>query len=81
MSTYFATSDTIEIHSVNSSLPISIFHGINDNVVDESLGRAAVERLSAAGFAPEYQTYPMAHSVCMEEINAISNWIQGILSA
>ena len=81
MSTYFATSNTIEIHSANSSLPISIFHGVNDKVVDECLGKSAVKTLSAAGFAPEYKAYPMAHSVCIQEVSDISNWIERTLSA
>jgi len=81
MSTYFATSDSIEIHRANRSLPIKIFHGINDPVVDESLGKSAVDKLSAAGLSPDYQSYPMAHSVCNEEVSAISYWMQHILSA
>jgi phospholipase/carboxylesterase len=81
MSTYFATSDSIEIHSANRSLPIKIFHGIDDLVVDESLAKSAMNKLSAAGLSPSYQSYPMAHSVCGEEVVAISHWMQHILSA
>ena len=81
MSTYFATSDSIEVHKANRALPIKIFHGTSDTVVSESLGRSAVDRLSALGFSPDYQTYPMAHTVCAEEVQATSSWIQSVLDA
>ena len=81
MSTYFATSDSVQLHSANSSLPIKIFHGTEDPVVSESLGTLAVDKLSAMGLSPDYQTYPMAHTVCAEEVDAISSWIQHVLSA
>ena len=81
MSTYFATSNHIELNPANRSLPITIFHGTQDSVVDESLGRLAVDKLLAMGLSPDYQTYAMAHTVCPEEVDAISSWIKNILSA
>ncbi|MFT6220790.1 MAG: phospholipase/carboxylesterase, partial [Candidatus Endobugula sp.] len=45
-------------------------------VVDESLGQQAKDALTQLDFNPEYHTYPIAHSVCMEEITAISEWLQ-----
>ena len=81
MSTYFATSNHIELNPANLSLPITIFHGTQDSVVDESLGRLAVDKLLAMGLSPDYQTYAMAHTVCPEEVDAISSWIKNILSA
>jgi len=38
-----------------------------------------VKVLTDKGFEPGYQTFPMDHSVCMEEITAISDWLQKIL--
>ena len=81
MSTYFATSNCIELNNANRSLPVTIFHGTEDSVVDESLGRLAADKLLTMGFSPDYQTYAMAHTVCLEEVDAISNWIKHILSA
>jgi len=80
MSTYFATGDSIDIHSANRSLPIKIFHGVDDQVVHQSLGKSAAAKLSAMGFAPSYHSYPMAHTVCKQEIDVISSWIQQIFS-
>jgi phospholipase/carboxylesterase len=76
LSTYFATRKTISFNDTNSALPIFIGHGTVDNVVDETLGQQAKQALSELGYQPEYHTYPIAHSVCMEEIMAISSWLQ-----
>ncbi|MFT7388973.1 MAG: phospholipase/carboxylesterase [Candidatus Endobugula sp.] len=76
LSTYFATRKTISISGVNALLPVFIGHGTVDNVVDEVLGQQAKQALTELGYKPEYHTYPIAHSVCMEEITAISTWLQ-----
>lgn len=80
LSTYFATIDSIDLHPANRQLPIQIFHGTNDPVVQEIHGQNSVKYLTAMGFKPGYQTFPMEHAVCMEEINAISEWLQTILN-
>jgi phospholipase/carboxylesterase len=80
LSTYFATRKTIALNDVNSALPIFIGHGTADNVVDEVLGRQAKQAIIELNYQPEYHTYPIAHSVCMEEITAISTWLQKQLS-
>ena len=78
LSTYFATHDAIEPSPENKALPILVCHGLHDPVVPEALGRHSCEALRQMGYAPEYRTYPMEHSVCMEEIAAISSWLQAI---
>ena len=79
LSTYFATADSIDIHPANQHLPTQIFHGTADEVVPEQLGRKSVTFLRDRGFKPGYQTFPMGHAVCLEEIQAISGWIQQVL--
>jgi len=76
LSTYFATHDVVEPSPENQALPILICHGLHDPLVPEALGRHSCEALRQMGYEPEYKTYPMEHSVCMEEIMAISNWLQ-----
>ncbi|PCJ93736.1 MAG: carboxylesterase [Porticoccaceae bacterium] len=80
LSTYFATVNSITIAQANQNLPIQIFHGTNDDVVPEIHGQNSVKFLSALGFEPNYKTFPMEHAVCMEEIKAISTWIQTVLN-
>lgn len=79
MSSYFATADSINLHPANRNLPILICHGTYDQIVTESRGRACRDQLNAMGYKPEYKTYPMEHSVCLEEIRDVSHWLQGVL--
>lgn len=79
MSTYFATQPSIHLDPANQNLPIEVYHGTYDPVVPEELGRKSAEQLAVMGFTPNYTTYPMEHSVCMEQINDVSRWLQNRL--
>jgi phospholipase/carboxylesterase len=37
------------------------------------------DRLEALGYAPEWHEYPMGHSVCPEEVEAIGAWLGRVL--
>lgn len=76
LSTYFATAKTVEVSDANRGIPISIYHGTHDPMVPESLGRLSVEKLKELGFEPSYQTFPMEHSVCLEEVQDIGSFIR-----
>lgn len=79
MSTYFATSGSIEKHQANTAVPITVHHGSYDSVVPEFLGKKAADNLADAGYNVQYQTYPMDHAVCPEQIEDISAWLQSVL--
>ncbi len=79
MSTYFATSDSIELSEVNRKLPIEIQHGSYDPVVPQALGIRAAEFLKDRGYTIAFRTYPMDHSVCPEQIAHISEALQRFL--
>ncbi|MBW4933201.1 alpha/beta hydrolase [Marinobacter sp. F4206] len=76
LSTYFATSETIKPSTANAETPISVYHGTFDPVVPESLGVKSVETLKEMGYTPTYQTFPMEHSVCLEEVLDIGRFIR-----
>lgn len=76
LSTYFATADTVQRSEANAGVPISVFHGTFDPMVPESLGVRSVETLKEMGYDPSYQTFPMEHSVCLEEIQDIGRFIR-----
>lgn len=76
LSTYFATAKSVEVSDANRGIPISIYHGTRDPMVPESLGRLSVEQLEKLGFEPSYQTFPMEHSVCLEEVQDIGRFIR-----
>lgn len=80
LSSYFPTADSVEVHPNNKALPVRVFHGTEDPVVSEQLGRHSVQALEEKGFAPVYSTYRMQHTVCLEQIRDISAWLQQVLS-
>jgi len=80
LSTYFGTHSNIALSVKNKNIPIFIAHGSGDPVVFETLGQNALKKLKSAGYNPEYKVYPMQHSVCVEEIDDISYWLQKVLS-
>ncbi|MBW2940987.1 alpha/beta hydrolase [Zhongshania aquimaris] len=73
MSTYFATAKEVKLNEANKALPIHIFHGSQDLMVQESMGHTANQILKSMGFKPKYRSYQMQHEVCAEEITDIGN--------
>ncbi|ATX82679.1 phospholipase/carboxylesterase [Mariprofundus ferrinatatus] len=61
------------------STPIFMAHGIHDPVVSYTLGDNSRRKLAAAGCKIEWHSYPMQHSVCLDEIKQIGKWITTIL--
>ena len=76
MSTYFAATESINIAPANQNLPIQFFHGTYDVVISEVQAKNSLKKLVNLGLKPEYKSFLMDHSVCLEEISAISKWIQ-----
>jgi len=79
MSTYLATSDTIQLSPANQDIPIEIHHGVYDPVVPQALGIRAAEFLKEHNYTLEFRTYPMEHTVCPQQINDISQAFQRFL--
>lgn len=79
MSTYFATYKTIVPDAANKSLPMHLFHGTQDQMVPEAMGKQALEVLTLLGHKPQYKNYPMGHEVNPQEIADIANWLLSVL--
>jgi phospholipase/carboxylesterase len=79
LSSYFPTADSIAPTAVNAALPILVCHGTHDPVVSIALGQRAETALRELGHPVRYLTYPIEHSLCLEEIHAISAWFQAVL--
>ena len=80
LSTYFATADSIKVNPIQSGMPILVCHGSRDPVVAEALGQKSVATLKNLGFEPQYNSYPMEHSLCPQQIVDIAVWIGRTLS-
>jgi len=81
LSTYLPLQPTLaaEASPANRDVPILICHGARDPMVPMALGAASRDLLQNLGYPVEWKTYPMEHSVCMEEVLDISKWLQARL--
>ncbi len=64
---------------VNASIPVFMAHGTQDPVVPYKLATLARQQLKNWGYRVKWFEYPMPHSVCLEEIQEVSTWIQKII--
>jgi phospholipase/carboxylesterase len=69
-----------ERSSANQHTPIFLAHGTQDDVVLPARGLAARDQLKALGHAVQWHDYPMAHSVCPQEIADIRAWLLQVLA-
>lgn len=70
-----------ERHAANASTPVFMAHGTEDPIVPLALARASQKRLEESGYAVEWHTYRMPHSVCLEEVAAIGTFLRARLAA
>ena len=75
-----AQSTAAERSDANALTPIFMGHGQHDSVVDIERGKASRDALRALGYEVEWHEYPMAHSVCMEEIADLNRWLLKVLA-
>ena len=78
LSTYLTLGDSLarEKNIANANIPILMVHGTQDPVVPLSLAKSSRDTLTAYGYQVEWQEYPMPHSVCAEEVEAVGEWIE-----
>ena len=81
LSTYLIAPDKLaaEVSAANRNVPIFMAHGTADPVVRFQWGESSKRLLETAGYAVEWRSYRMEHSVCLEEIQAIGAWLTKVL--
>ncbi len=82
LSTYLPLIDSVknELHDANRQTPIFLAHGGYDPVVPFQLASNTSAFLNKLNYATELKKYEMEHSVCPEEVNDISNWINSVFN-
>lgn len=77
LSTYLplAASLPSEKHIANAAIPIFMAHGNFDSVITPALAQNSRSILDQAGYNVQWHEYPMAHSVCNEEIGDMRQFI------
>ena len=81
LSCYLPAKDRLaaEHSPANQETPIFMAHGLADNVLQPSLGMESRDFLRSQGYRVQWHEYPMAHSVCAEELAAIREFLFGVL--
>lgn len=77
LSTYLPLEESLdaEASSANRATPIFMAHGTDDPVVPVQLAEISRSLLQKRGYEIEWHTWPMPHSVCGEEIEAVSAFL------
>lgn len=65
-----------ELLPKNTKTKFFLGHGTNDSVLPVSGSEDAARYLKDSGIPVEFHTYPIAHSISLEEIEDINRWIE-----
>ena len=81
LSTYLPLAAKVqaEASSANRAIPIFMAHGQYDEIIPLDRAEASRDALQRLGYAVEWHTYPMPHSVCAPEIADISRFLNRVL--
>ena len=63
----------------NARTPMFMAHGTEDPVIPLAAGKQSCDYLKDLDYDIEWRTYPIPHSVCLEEIEDIGRWLCGCL--
>ena len=83
LSSYLVLEDSLEAEAAaaNRLTPILMAHGSDDPIVPIRLAEASRDILKMRGYRVEWHTWPMPHSVCAEEIEAVAAFLEGLFEA
>ena len=83
LSTYLPLAGklTAERSEANRDAPIFMAHGLYDDIIPLMRAEQSRKTLADAGYSVEWRSYPMAHSVCAEEIADIASFLIKNLSS
>ena len=81
LSGYLPLPDALQAErsATNQDTPIFMAHGTQDPVVPFERAEQSCRLLQEMGYAVDWKTYPMPHSVCLEEINDIGAFLKRVL--
>ncbi len=82
LSTYMPFDENLfaQTSPEQKGLPIFAVHGTHDPVIPVASWQDYVPKLEAQGFDVEAHSYEMEHSLCAEEVQDISAWLQQVLT-
>lgn len=75
-----AESTAAERTAASVALPIFLAHGRSDTVIPLARAAASRDALQTLGCVVEWHEYPMAHSVCPQEVGDLNRWLLKVLA-
>jgi phospholipase/carboxylesterase len=83
LSTYVSLKEKLgeEANPANKDVPILMAHGSFDSVITLDTCLVSRNLLESLNYKLEWHEYPMAHSVCAEEIDDISRFLSKVFKA
>ena len=79
LSTYLPEAESARRVEAAVPAPVFMAHGSQDPVIPQAVAAHSAQALSALGLQVQWQSYPMAHQVCGEEITALADWFDARL--
>jgi len=82
LSTYLPLTEKVasEINAANKNIPVFLAHGVHDPIIPLQLALNSNAYLEKLNYSTELKQYEMEHSVCQEEIDAMSDWINRVFN-
>ncbi len=83
LSSYLPLADTLaeERHEANADVPIFMAHGEYDPLIPIARARASRATLERLGYAVDWRSYPIVHSVSLAEIADVGRWLAALTRA
>ncbi len=83
LSGYLPLVDTTvaERSAASMALPVFLAHGRDDTVIPLARAAASRDALQKLGCVVDWHEYPMAHSVCQQEVGDLNRWLLKVLAA
>ena len=81
LSTYLPLAESLqdEISPANKGVPVFMAHGQFDPILPQSLGETSRDALQSLGCPVDWHSYPMPHSLCLEEIADLRRFLLTVL--
>jgi phospholipase/carboxylesterase len=70
---------TSDAHTANTKTPIFMAHGVFDDIISLEMSKLSRNLLQDSQYFVSWHEYKMAHSVCVEEIADIQEFLQQVL--
>jgi phospholipase/carboxylesterase len=83
LSCYLPLTETLSTggaQRANRNVPIFMAHGHADPVIPYDLGKRSSKLLKAQDYPVQWHAYAAEHTVCMEELTDIENWLNRVLA-